>query len=178
MPIARKQSFQEVRPPPTTLEPPKAGELVNVCENFPHTPYSLVSLLVHFFVVLRASPCLLSIDTFVKRRINATKFTAIPCNVRARGESAAKVIRRTWIVYPRSWKKRSRCPLGKYARDNYTLRHLVNNYLCRLATKISVCARDGIYRFSSPHLYSASNCLFLFTTGQMETLLLVLYLFP
>lgn len=61
-----------------------------------------------------------------------------------------------------------RCPSEKYARDNYTLRHLVNNYLRRLATKISVCARDGIYRFSSPHLYAASNCLFLFTTGLNE----------
>lgn len=91
--------------PPTTLEPPKARELVNVCENFPHVLYSLVSLLVPFFVVLRASPCLLSIDTFVKRRINATKLMAILCNVRAREESAAKVFRRTWIVYPRSWNK-------------------------------------------------------------------------
>lgn len=61
-----------------------------------------------------------------------------------------------------------RCPSEKYARDNYILRHLVNNYLRRLATKISVCARDGIYRFSSPHLYAASNCLFLFTTGLNE----------
>lgn len=143
MPIARKRSFQGGEA--TTLEPPKAGELVNVCENFSHAPYSLVSLLVPFFVVLRASPCLLSIDTFVKRRINATKFTAIPYNVRAREESAAKMFHRTWIVYPRSWKKGSfvlrRCPSGKHARDNYTLCHLVNNYLCHLVAEFSLCTR-------------------------------------
>lgn len=42
-------------------------------------------------------------------------------------------------------RRRRRCrPLRKHARDNYTLRHLVNNYLCRLVAKISVCAQGGI----------------------------------
>lgn len=37
-----------------------------------------------------------------------------------------------------------RGPSGKHARDNYPLRHLVNNYLGRLAAEISVRVRGGI----------------------------------
>lgn len=156
MPIGRKRSFpREVRPPVAVLKPPKAavGEPVNVLRELSSRSRAVSSFspscLFWRFFLFRCFACFSlspsSIDTFVKRHINATKFTAIPRNVR--GESTVKVFCRTWIVHPgccdavASWSS----PFGETrAGHNYPLRHLVNNYLGRLATEISVCVQGRI----------------------------------
>lgn len=111
MPIARKRSFSGVRPPRGTLEPPAAavvGEPVNMLRELssrsravPSFSRSCLFWFSFFRRFARFSLSTFSIDTFVKRRINATKFTAIPRNVR--GESTVKVFCRTWIVHPGRW---------------------------------------------------------------------------
>lgn len=157
MPIGRKRSFPRgVRPPLAVLKPPKAavGEPVNVLRELSSRSRAVSSFsrsclfwrFFFFFVVFaRFSLSPSSIDTFVKRRINATKFTAIPCNVR--GESTVKVFCRTWVVHPGCCDAVARwsSPFGETrAGHNYPLRHLVNNYLGRLATEISVRVRGRI----------------------------------